>query len=80
MNNERVIKMMQEILVKQGKDQEAVSPEKTLRELGFRSLDFSELCLKAEMEMDKEINFDANSLRSIEKVSDVCEFLVTNLA
>jgi acyl carrier protein len=79
MNNEQVIEMMREILIKQGKGEQTVSPDKTLRELGFRSLDFSELCLKAEMETDKEINFDANSLRSIESVSDVCNFLVTNL-
>jgi hypothetical protein len=68
MNNEQVIEMMREILIKQGKGEQTVSPDKTLRELRLSEvLDFSELCLKAEMETDKEINFDANSLRSIEK-------------
>ena len=37
----------------------------TRREIGFRSLDFSELALRVEDEIDRELNFDAPGLRRV---------------
>ncbi|QDY11544.1 acyl carrier protein [Micromonospora sp. HM134] len=46
-----------------------------LREIGFRSLDFSELALRVEDATGEELNFDAPGLRRIATVSDVLDFL-----
>ena len=46
-----------------------------LQDIGFRSLDFSELALRVEDEVGTELNFDAPGLRSIETVADVLDFL-----
>ena len=40
-----------------------------LEEIGFRSLDFSELALRVEDEIGEELNFDAPELRQIATVS-----------
>jgi acyl carrier protein len=68
--------MMNEILAKQGRDapgNEAAS----LRDVGFRSLDFSELALRVEMAVGDELTFDAAALRGIETVADVLDFFET---
>jgi acyl carrier protein len=46
-----------------------------LREIGFRSLDFSELALRVEDEIGEELNFDAPGLRQITTVGDVLDFI-----
>ncbi len=46
-----------------------------LRDIGFRSLDFSELALRVEDELGQELNFDAPGLRQIFTVGDVLDFL-----
>lgn len=46
-----------------------------LRDIGFRSLDFSELALRVEDEIGRELNFDAPGLRQVATVGDVLEFL-----
>ena len=46
-----------------------------LRGIGFRSLDFSELALRVEDEIDEELNFDAAGLRQITTVGDVLDLL-----
>jgi acyl carrier protein len=46
-----------------------------LREIPFRSLDFSELALRLEDEIGRELNFDAPGLRSIRTVGDVLDLL-----
>ena len=46
-----------------------------LREIGFRSLNFSELAIRVEDEIGTELNFDAVSLRRIATVADVLDFL-----
>ncbi|MFY0406852.1 phosphopantetheine-binding protein [Solicola sp. PLA-1-18] len=66
--------LMADVLTTQGKtlpDDDAAS----LREIGFRSLDFSELALRVEDEVDKELNFEAAELRQIETVADVLALL-----
>lgn len=66
--------MMADVLSKQGKtlpDDDATP----LDEIGFRSLDFSELALRVEDEVDTELNFDAPGLREIRNVNDVLDFI-----
>lgn len=65
---------MSDVMASQGKtlpDDDATD----LRTIGFRSLDFSELALRVEDEIDKELNFDAPGLRQIATVGDVLDFL-----
>lgn len=47
-----------------------------LRDIDFRSLDFSELALRVEDAIGRELNFDAPELRSIATVGDVLDLLV----
>jgi acyl carrier protein len=64
---------MAEVLAAQGRQ----LPDDTalLRDIGFRSLDFSELALRVEDEIGEELNFDAAGLRQIVTVGDVLDFL-----
>jgi len=48
-----------------------------LRDIGFRSLDFSELALRVEDEIGRELNFDAVGLRAILTVGDVLDLIET---
>ncbi|MFN2588985.1 MAG: phosphopantetheine-binding protein [Actinomycetota bacterium] len=73
MQRHAVLGLMNDILRRAGKapvDDEGAS----LRELGFRSLDFSELALRVEDEVGHELNFDAPELRAITTVGDVLDF------
>ncbi|WP_432482030.1 acyl carrier protein [Kineococcus esterisolvens] len=65
--------MMDEILQRQGKAPTG-SPGASLREIGFRSLDFSELALRVEDEVGRELNFEADELRGLHTVADVTAF------
>ncbi|MEV2238232.1 acyl carrier protein [Micromonospora sp. NPDC049891] len=67
--------LMGEVLKNQGKALPA-DDAADLREVGFRSLDFSELALRVEDATGEELNFDAPGLRRIATVSDVLDFLV----
>ncbi len=74
LSRDQIRTLMTEVLAAQGKqmpDDEQVN----LEEIGFRSLDFSELALRVEDEIDDELNFDAPELRRIATVSDVLDFL-----
>lgn len=74
LSRDQVKEMMGEVLRRQDK----VMPESEdteLTEIGFRSLDFSELALRVEDEIDEELNFDAPGLRSIRTVADVLDFI-----
>jgi len=66
--------MMAEVLQAQSKTLPA-DDSANLEEIGFRSLDFSELALRVEDEIGQELNFDAPELRQIATVSDVLDFL-----
>ena len=46
-----------------------------LQDIGFRSLDFSELALRVEDEVGSELNFDAAGLRQITTVGDVLDLV-----
>lgn len=74
LNRQTVREMMAEVLRKQDKQLPA-SDDASLEEIGFRSLDFSELALKVEDELDEELNFDAPGLRAIRTVGDVLDFI-----
>ncbi|MCT2587187.1 phosphopantetheine-binding protein [Actinophytocola gossypii] len=77
-SRDRVRTLMGEVLGAQGKslpDDDTVA----LADLGFRSLDFSELVLRVEDEVDDELNFDAAGLRQIRTVGDVLN-LMTEIA
>lgn len=65
--------LMNAILSRQGKapaDDDAAP----LRAIGFRSLDFSELALRVERSIGRELNFDASRLRAISSVGDALDF------
>lgn len=47
----------------------------SLRDIGFQSLDFSELVLRVEDEIGVELNFTAGGLRRITTVGDVLDFV-----
>ena len=73
-SRDEIRSLMGEVLQAQGKTVPA-SDDVELEEIGFRSLDFSELALRVEDEVGEELNFDAPELRSIRTVSDVLDFL-----
>lgn len=73
MERDEVRALMDEILERQGKGPTAAENE-SLRDLGFRSLDFSELALRVEDEIERELNFDAPTLRGIATVGEVLDF------
>ena len=74
LSREQVRSMMAEVLEAQGKELPE-GDDTLLTEIGFRSLDFSELALRVEDELDTELNFDAPGLRAIETVGDVLTFI-----
>lgn len=74
LSRDQVKEMMAEVLRRQDKAMPE-SEDAALDEIGFRSLDFSELALRVEDELDEELNFDAPGLRSIRTVSDVLDFI-----
>jgi acyl carrier protein len=73
-SREQLRALMGEVLAAQGKtlpDDDAA----LLSDIGFRSLDFSELALRVEDEIDDELNFDAAGLRQINTIGDVLDLL-----
>ena len=74
LSRDQVRAMMAEVLQAQGKTLPE-GEDTRLDAIGFRSLDFSELALRVEDELDTELNFDAPGLRSVETVGDVLTFI-----
>lgn len=74
LSRDQIRALMAEVLAAQGKQMPG-DDQANLEEIGFRSLDFSELALRVEDEIDEELNFDAPQLRQIATVSDVLDFL-----
>jgi acyl carrier protein len=75
LSKETVVDMMNAILLKKGL-QAIESTSVSLRDIGFRSLDFSELALRVERKLGRELNFDAGLMRNIQTVDDVLNFFV----
>jgi acyl carrier protein len=71
-----ILKLLREILTRQGKPAE-FGEDANLRTVGFRSLDFSELALRVEAAAGVTLTFDAAPLRAISTVKDVLDFLQT---
>ncbi len=74
LDRQQIRTLMAQVLAGQGRTLPAEEGAE-LRDVGFRSLDFSELALRVEDEIDRELNFDAPGLRSIRTVGDVLDFL-----
>lgn len=74
LSRDQVRGLMEQVLQAQGKTLPA-DEGASLQEIGFRSLDFSELALRVEDEIDEELNFDAAGLRQIHTVGDVLDLL-----
>ncbi len=73
MTRSEILAIMNHIMVKRGRPE--ISDEtKTTREVNFRSLDFSEVALRVETKIGKELVFDAATMRRIETVKDVLDF------
>jgi len=73
MEREQVLEMMRQVAKRQGRDG-SFGEDAVLRDIGFRSLDFSELALRIEQTVGRELNFDAGRLRGIQTVADVLDF------
>jgi acyl carrier protein len=70
----RVRALMEQVLTTQGKAL-PTDDGANLRDVGFRSLDFSELALRVEDEIGEELNFDAPGLRRVATVGDVLDLI-----
>lgn len=73
-SREQLRALMGEVLAAQGKTLPD-GDDAQLNDIGFRSLDFSELALRVEDEIGDELNFDAAGLRQINTVGDVLDLL-----
>jgi acyl carrier protein len=74
-NRMQIRELMEQVLANHGRTLPA-GDGAALRDIGFRSLDFSELALRVEDAIDRELNFDAPALRRIATVADVLNLLV----
>ena len=71
---DKVRELMGEVMKAQGRSLPS-DDGADLREIGFRSLDVSELALRVEDELGDELNFEAPGLRRITTVGDVLDFI-----
>jgi acyl carrier protein len=74
LSREQLRALMEQVLVAQAKTLPD-GDDAPLQEIGFRSLDFSELALRVEDETGDELNFEAAGLRQITTVGDVLDLL-----
>jgi acyl carrier protein len=79
MNRKTIKQIFDRIVQKRGG---TPSDDETLeiRDVGFKSLDFSELALRVEREVGRELNFDAALMRSIRTVDDVLSFFEKSIS
>jgi acyl carrier protein len=75
MEREEVLQIINLVLAHKGRTC-ASDDETPLREAGLRSLDFSEVALRIEDKIGRELNFEASVMRRITTVKDVIDFLV----
>ena len=77
MEKTEVLSLMRSILERQSREPSGLEdPSAPLNGIPFRSLDFSELCLRVEQKIGRELNFDASTLRNLRTVEDVCDFIL----
>lgn len=72
MKRAEVLALMNRILVRQGKPP-IRSEADSLSDAGFRSLDFSELAVRVENTLGKELQFTGAQLRAIRTVGHVVD-------
>jgi acyl carrier protein len=75
MERSEIVELIQSILRRQGKDVPDLAESASLSEIAFRSLDFSELCLRVEQRLGRELSFGASTVRNVSTVGDVCDFV-----
>lgn len=68
-----VLDEMRSMYQRRGSDM-PLEPRTVLRDIGFRSLDLSELALRLEDRLGRELNFAAGEIRRIETVQDLVDF------
>jgi len=73
MTRSEILEIMNFVMIKRGRE-EIADATKTTREVNFRSLDFSEVALRIEAQIERELVFDAATMRQIETVKDVLDF------
>ena len=73
MTRSEILALMNAVMAKRGRP-EIAGEAQTTREANFRSLDFSEVALRIETRIGRELAFDAASMRRIETVKDVLDF------
>jgi acyl carrier protein len=71
---ESIMRELREMYARRGVDVRA-HPDLELTELGFRSLDFSELALRLEERLGRELDFAGTELRRLATVGDVIDLL-----
>ncbi len=75
MERERVLETINMVL--RNKGLEAASDDETpMRDAGLRSLDFSEVAVRLEDVLGRELNFEASAMRRIATIRDVVDFFV----
>jgi acyl carrier protein len=75
MEREEVLKLINLVLVNNG-NEPTTDSEIGMREAGIRSLYFSEVALRLEEQLGRELNFEASSMRRISSVRDVIDFFI----
>lgn len=73
MTRSEIFEIMNFVMTKRGR-KEISAETRTTREVNFRSLDFSEVALRVEAKIGRELVFDAATMRQIETVKDVLDF------
>lgn len=73
MTRDEILEIMNHVMTKRGRPK-IDDVNKTTRDANFRSLDFSEVALRIETKLDRELVFDAATMRRIETVKDVLDF------
>jgi acyl carrier protein len=74
LTRDSIRRLMEEIMVRQGRPMDHDDAAR-LQDVGFRSLDFSELALRVEEASGRPLQFEAGALRAIETVKDVLDFM-----
>lgn len=73
MTRSEILNLMNHVLEKRNKAK-IIDENQTVREVNFKSLDFSEVALRIETSINEELFFDAATMRNIKTVKDVLDF------
>lgn len=79
MTRQQIKHLFDSIIEKRG-GEPPVDESLELRAVGFRSLDFSEMALRVERNVGRELNFDAALMRSIHTIEDVLSFFEKSIS